>query len=60
MTSSYVTDVAEQAETLPAWSAAVAKNSVLELSGTETWIPGELNAAAVPVAIGVPEQSMLV
>ena len=42
---------------MPSASVAVARNVVVESSATATDNPGEANAAAVPVAAGVPEQS---
>jgi hypothetical protein len=49
---------AEQAETLPAASVAVALNVVEAFKVTETLKPGDANAAALPVPTGVPEQSV--
>ena len=46
---------AEQVEEFPAGSVALARSEVVELSGTETVIPGEWNCEALPVATGVPE-----
>ena len=51
----YVTE-AEQAETFPAASVAVARNEVVELSTTLTGRPAA-NAYAPPTAIGAPVQS---
>ena len=45
---------------MPAASVAVALNVVELLSATETVKPGEANAAALPFATGVPEQSLVV
>ena len=47
----------EQLELFAAPSVAVARKAVIELSGTETVIPGLANSAAVPVASGAPLQS---
>ena len=58
--STYVTEELEQPETLPAASVAVALNVVDESFETEAVRPGEANAAAVPVAFGAPEQSLVV
>ena len=41
-------------------SVAVARKAVVELSATVTVIPAPPSSAAVPVAVGVPEQSALV
>jgi hypothetical protein len=50
---------AEQAETFPAASVAVALK-VVELSSlTPTVRPGLAKAAAVPLAAGAPEQSLV-
>jgi hypothetical protein len=48
--------VLEQAEVLPAGSVAVALNVVVLPSATVAVRPGEVNAAAVPVATGEPVQ----
>ena len=49
---------AEQSETLPAASVAVARRLVVWLAGTVAVIPvAELKSAAEPVPIAVPEQS---
>jgi hypothetical protein len=56
--STYVTP-AEQAETLPAASVAVALKVVVVSSATVTAIP-VAKAAAVPLAVGAPEQSLVV
>jgi hypothetical protein len=55
-----VTEEAEQPLTLPAVSVAVALKVVELSSATATVIPGELNAAAVPLAAIEPEQSLVV
>ena len=47
--STYVTELDEQAETLPAASVAVASKLVVESSATDTDNPGDANAAAVPL-----------
>jgi hypothetical protein len=52
--STYVTEELEQPETLPAASVEVALNVVDVSSETATAMPGEENAAAVPVAVGAP------
>jgi hypothetical protein len=57
--STYVTELDEQPETLPAASVAVALNVVDESSETATVIP-VANAAAVPVAAGPPVQEPVV
>ena len=51
--STYVTP-AEHPDVLPAPSAARARNTVVELSGTETEMPGDLNRLAGPLATGEP------
>ena len=56
--STYVTP-AEQPETLPAASVAVALNVVDESSDTATVMP-VAKAAAVPVAVGAPVQEAVV
>src|SRR5262249_41242571 len=48
--STYVIELAEQADTLPAASVAVATKVVVESSATETASPGEASSAAVPEA----------
>ena len=58
--STYVTEAVEQPETLPAASVAVALNVVDVSSETATVIPGDANAAAVPVALGAPVQDPVV
>jgi hypothetical protein len=55
--STYVTPL-EQLETLPAASVAVALKVDVESSATFAERPGEPNAAAPPVAVGAPEQSL--
>ena len=57
--STYVTP-AEQPETLPAASVAVALKVVVESSDTATVRPGLEKAAAVPLAATEPEQSLVV
>ena len=52
--STYVTDEVEQPLTLPAASVAVALKVVEVSSETATVMPGDENAAAVPVAVGAP------
>ena len=52
----YDTELAEQAEVLPATSVAVARNVVVLPAATMTGRPGEPKAAAVPVAAAGPEQ----
>jgi hypothetical protein len=49
---------AEHAETFPAASVAVALNVVDAFRVTDTVKPGDANAAALPLATGVPEQSV--
>jgi hypothetical protein len=56
--STYVTP-AEHPDVLPAPSAARARNTVVELSGTETEMPGDLNRLAVPLATGEPVQAVV-
>ena len=51
--STYVTP-AEHPDVLPAPSAARARNTMVELSGTETEMPGDLNRLAGPLAAGEP------
>ena len=58
--STYVTELAEQPDTFPARSVAVALNVVELSSETATVIPGEAKAAAVPVAVGAPVQAPVV
>ena len=53
----YLSEVVEQAEVFPAASVAVARYVVVLATATVTGSPGEANAAAVPVAAGVPVQS---
>jgi hypothetical protein len=55
-----MTELAEQPETLPAASVAVALNVVVESSATATVSPGLEKEAALPVAAAVPEQSLVV
>jgi len=55
-----VTEEAEQPETLPAASVAVALNVVELLSATATVRPGLAKAAAVPVTAGAPVQAAVV
>jgi hypothetical protein len=50
---------AEQPETLPAASVAVALKVVVESSETVTVRPGLEKAAAVPLAATEPEQSLV-
>ena len=50
----------EQAEVLPAASVAVALNVVVLSAPPSTVKPGDANAAAVPVAAGVPVQVAVV
>jgi hypothetical protein len=57
--STYVTEEAEQPETFPAASVAVALNVVELSSATATVIP-VAKAAAVPLTAGAPEQSLVV
>jgi hypothetical protein len=57
--SMYVTEALEQAETLPTASVAVALKVVELSSATATAIP-VAKAAAVPVAVGAPEQPVAV
>ena len=57
--STYVTDELEQPLTLPAASVAVALKVVELSSETATVRPGLAKAAAVPVASGAPEQSLV-
>jgi hypothetical protein len=47
--STYVTELLEQFETLPAASVAVAQNVVVELSATEAEMPAPAKVAAPPV-----------
>ena len=54
-----MTEEAEQPETLPAASVAVALKVVDESSATATVIP-VAKAAADPLAVGAPEQSFVV
>lgn len=49
----------EHAETLPAVSVAFAVNEVVVSSLTETAMPGDANAAVVPVATIEPEQLLV-
>jgi hypothetical protein len=58
--STYVTELAEQPETFPAASVAVALKVVVESSATATVSPGVEKAAAVPEAAAEPEQSLVV
>jgi hypothetical protein len=58
--STYVTELAEQPETLPAASVDVALKVVVVSSETEAVIPGDAKAAAVPVAFGAPVQPAVV
>ena len=58
--STYVTELAEQPETLPAASVAVALKVVEVSSETATVIPGDANAAAVPLAAGAPVHAPVV
>jgi hypothetical protein len=58
--STYVTELVEQPETLPAASVAVALKVVELSSETATVRPGLANAAAVPLAATEPEQSVVV
>ena len=58
--STYDAELVEQPLTFPAASVAVALNVVVVSSETETVIPGEANAAAVPVAVGDPVQAAVV
>ena len=55
-----MTEEVEQPDTLPAASVAVALKVVEVSSETATVIPGEENAAAVPVAVGAPVQAAVV
>ncbi len=55
-----MTELAEQLLTLPAASVDVALKVVELSSETATVIPGEENAAAVPLAATEPEQSLVV
>ena len=57
--STYVTDEAEQPETLPAASVAVAFK-VVELSSATAIVIPVAKAAAVPVAVGAPVQAPVV
>ena len=50
----------EHWDVFPAASVAVARKFVLVSLRPLTAMPGEANVAAVPVAVGVPEQSELV
>jgi hypothetical protein len=50
---------AEQPETFPAASVAVARKLVFESSGTAARKPGDANCVDVPWAIGVPVQLVL-
>lgn len=52
--ATYVMELAEQAEVLPAASVAVARSVVAVLAATVTGRPGDANSAAVPVAAAVP------
>jgi hypothetical protein len=54
--STYVVG-AEQEETLPTPSSAVARKDVVLSSATATGSPGDANWGVVPVATGAPEQS---
>jgi hypothetical protein len=54
--STYATG-AEQEDTFPAPSSAVARKDVVLSSATATGSPGDANWAVVPVATGAPEQS---
>ena len=58
--STNVTESVEHADTFPAASVAVAKNVVLVSFVTDTAKPGLSNAAAVPVAATLLEQSLFV
>jgi hypothetical protein len=58
--STYVTELAEQPETFPAASVAVALKVVVESSATATVSPALEKAAAVPEAAAEPEQSLVV
>jgi hypothetical protein len=58
--STYVTELAEQPLTLPAASVAVALKVVELSSATAIVKPGELKAAAVPLAAGAPVQPAVV
>jgi hypothetical protein len=55
--STYVTDVDEQADRLPAASVALARRVVVVLSATVAVSPAPANVAALPPATGVPLQS---
>ena len=58
--STYVTELVEQAEVLPAASCAVAKNVVVVLSATFTGILNTPTRFAVPVPAGVELQLLFV
>jgi hypothetical protein len=58
--STYVIELEEQLEVLPAASVAVAWNVVVESSATGTARPGEEKSDAEPIAAAGPEQSELV
>ena len=58
--STYETELVEQPLTVPAASVAVALKVVDVSSDTATVIPGDENAAAVPVAVGAPVQAAVV
>ena len=58
--STYVTEAVEQPETFPEASVDVALKVVELSSETATVIPGDANAAAVPLAATEPEQSLVV
>jgi hypothetical protein len=58
--STYSTEVEEQAETFPAASVAVAWKVVVESSGTLTRKPTLANLDSGPPAAAVPEQSSVV
>jgi hypothetical protein len=57
--STYVSG-GEHPDALPAASVAVARNEVVELSGTETLMPGVPNTAVEALAIGEPVQAAVV
>ena len=55
--SSVYAKAAEQAETLPTPSVAVARRLVVASPGTGVVIPAPPKVVALPVASGAPEQS---
>ena len=59
LSSTNVTELVEQVDVLPATSVAVALNVVDESSATLTVRPGDAKAVSLPVAAGMPLQSLV-